>query len=351
MTYAHKRVRFEAVLAFSILALALLMLGAIQTVFAQGAPTGEVCNGKDDNGDGVADEGVNCDHYLTYRLDKTIQPISVTLRDQFIQPTAFTLDFIERLLNPVRKLHAGLAFNPKRPDLHYLAYRLKSSAPFAPRTVLIQNQFEQRSITVLQPRYLLAPTGKKKIGIPIEKLLANLPPAAAGKLIAAVVPPIPQNANHYLCYDVEPYDVAKGVALRDQFQNRQFEVVKALYLCNPAEKRHADKVSPIVDEDNHLMCYETIPHNQLNRKVITHDQFGIKSQQAVRTEELCLPTVKTLPHCTRPNEEGTAVVVDEDTEYRNTDGQVVVVEPTPTLATIGLTADLSLRTSSTTRSG
>mgnify|MGYP001572401818 FL=1 len=304
MTYAHKRVRFEAVLAFSILALALLMLGAIGTVFAQSAPTGEVCNGKDDNGDGVADEGVNCDHYLTYRLDKTIQPISVTLRDQFIQPTDFTLDRIERLLNPVRKLHTGLAFNPKRPDLHYLAYRLKSSAPFAPRTVLIQNQFEQRSITVLQPRYLLAPTGKKKIGIPIEKLLANLPPAAAEKLIAAVVPPIPQNANHYLCYDVEPYDVAKGVALRDQFQNRQFEVVKALYLCNPAEKRHADKVSPIVDENNHLMCYEVIPHNQLNRKVITHDQFGIKSQQAVRTEELCLPTVKTPPLSLNSSERG-----------------------------------------------
>lgn len=340
MMHTNKIVRFEAVVAFSLLAAALLLLGAIGTVFAQGVPTPEVCNGKDDNGNGVVDEGVNCDHYLSYLLDKSIQPVTVTLRDQFIEPTDFKLVLIERLLNPVRKLHAGLAFNPKRPDLHYLAYRVQPSAQFTPRVVLIENQFEQRSITVTKPRYLLAPTGKKKLGIPIEKILANLPPNAANKLIASIVPPVPQNANHYLCYDIEPYDIAKGVSLRDQFQNRQFEVVRALYLCNPTEKQHNDKISPIVDENNHLMCYETIPHNTLNRKVITHDQFGIKSQTAVRTEELCLPTKKTLPHCTRPNEEGTAVVFDEDTEYQNTSGQMVII-PAPVVGT-GLSADAML---------
>lgn len=351
MAKISKILRIEALAALSVLVFSLFfMLGTVGTALAQGVPTQEICNGKDDNGDGVADEGVNCDHYLTYLLDKSIQPVTVTLRDQFIEPTNFTLDLIERLFNPVRKLHAGLAFNPKRPDLHYLAYRVQPSSQFTPRTVLIENQFEQRGITVTQPRYLLAPTGKKKIGIPIEKILANLPPNAAGKLIASIVPPVPQNANHYLCYDVEPYPIAKGVSLRDQFQNRQFEVVRALYLCNPTEKRHNDKISPIVDENNHLMCYETIPHNTLNRKVITHDQFGIRSQTAVRTEELCLPTKKTLPHCTRPNEEGTAVIFDSGSEYRNTGGQMIIIPPT-TLATVEVTADVSLSHSSTTRSG
>lgn len=337
-------------IVFVLLAVSLLTLTNVSVSFAQGVPAAEICNGKDDNGDGVVDEGVNCDHYLTYLLDKSIQPVTVTLRDQFIQPTDFTFNLIERLLNPVRKLHEGLVFNPKRPDLHYLAYRLTTSAPFTPQTVFIQNQFEQRNITVTKPRYLLAPTGKKKIGIPIEKILANLPQSAADKLIASVVPPIPTNANHYLCYDVLPYDIAEGVTLRDQFQNRPFEVIRALYLCNPAEKMHNGKVSKIVDENNHLTCYEVIPHNTLNRKVITHDQFGIRSQTAVRTEELCLPTKKTLSHCTRPNEGGTAVVVDNDTEYRNTGGHLVVVPPS-TLATLGVRADMMLKTSSTTRSG
>ncbi|MEK7591181.1 MAG: hypothetical protein AAB489_03165 [Patescibacteria group bacterium] len=306
-------------------------------VFAQGIPTTEICNGKDDNGDGLIDEGVNCDHYLSYLLDKSINPIGVVLRDQFINPTDFTLVLIERLLNPVRKMHAGITFNPRRPDLHYLAYRLQTPASFVPRSVLIENQFEKRTIVVTKPRSLLAPTGKRKIGIPLERLS----PSVAERLLATIVPPVPQNANHYLCWDIEPYDLAKGVTLRDQFQNRQFEVIRARYLCNPVEKNHGGKVHDIVDEKNHLMCYEVIPHNGVHRPVLTHDQFGVQSLKAVRTEELCVPTVKTLlsTGCFRPDAEGTAVVFDTETEYHNSEGQpAVIVPPTPTGE--GLTADV-----------
>lgn len=330
-------------LAASFLALSVVPATGNIGAVAQGVPTAEICNGKDDNGDGVADEGVNCDHYLSYLLDQSINPVSVVLRDQFISPTDFTLVLLERLLNPVQKFHAGLAFNPRRPDLHYLAYRVQTSAPFTPRSVFIQNQFEQRSIKVTKPRYLLTPAGKKKIGIPIDHV-ASVPDHVVEKM----APAIPQNANHYLCYDVEPYDIGKGVFLRDQFQNKQFEVVRALYLCNPAEKRHGGKVHPMVDEKNHLMCYEVIPHNTVNRKVLTRDQFGVRSLKTVRTEELCLPTVKTLhlQACIRPDTDGTAVVFDRETKYRNTGGQVVIVRPTPTSG--GLTADALLMSIPTT---
>lgn len=314
------------------------VLGSLGAVFAQTPPATEICNGKDDNGDGVADENVNCDHYLSYLVDKSVSPVSVVLRDQFINPTDFTLALIERLLNPVKKLHAGITFSPRRPDLHYVAYRLKSPALFAPRSVLIENQFEKRNITVTKPRYVLTPTGKKKIGIPIERVLSVLPPAVAEKFISTIVPPIPKDANHYLCYDVEPYEIAKGVQLKDQFQSKSFEVVRARYLCNPAEKIHSGKTYPIVDNENHLMCYEIIPHNLVNRQVLTHNQFGIKSLKAVQTEELCVPTVKTHPpECSLPDDHGTAALFDANTHYQNTDGQLVVVQPTPVGA--GLTAD------------
>ena len=283
----------KGVVAGLSLVLALSVFGGPNISFGQPVEPLEVCNGKDDQGNGQIDEGVNCDHYLSYLLDKSVQPTSVVLRDQFIEPTDFTFNVIERLFNPARKLHEGLAFNPKRPDLHYLAYRLQSQVDFTPRLVLIDNQFERNIITVTKPRYLLTPTGKRKSGIPIEKILSNVPPAAGDALVNAIVPPIPQNANHYLCYDIEPYDIAKGVSTRDQFQNKQFKVVKARYLCNPAEKRHNGKVSPIVDENNHLMCYEVLPHNKVNRKVVTNNQFGFSSQLAIQTEELCVPTIKT----------------------------------------------------------
>ena len=327
---------------FLILVFSLFLVGSTGSVFSQGVPKTEICNGLDDNGDGHIDEGVDCDHYLSYLVDKSINPVGVVLSDQFISPTDFKLDLIERLFNPVKKIHAGLTFNAKRPDLHYLGYRLQSFVPFTPRSVLIENQFEKRSVVVTKPHYLLSPTGKRKIGIPIDKVLSRVPASVADKLLATIVPPIPKDANHYLCYDLEPYEMAKGVFLKDQFQNRQFEVVRARYLCNPAEKIHNGKVSKIIDDNNHLTCYEVIPHNPVNLPVLTHDQFGVKSLKAVRTEEICVPTIKTLLPlgCNLPDDHGTAVVFDAATKYQNTGGQLVVVEAV--LGTTGLTADALL---------
>lgn len=324
----NKILGVKVILALSLLIFSLFVLGNAVNVLAQVLPSTEICNGKDDNGNGVIDE-VNCDHYLTYLLNRVIDPISVVLSDQFINPTDFTLVKIERLLNPVKKIHQGLAFNPQRPGLHYLAYQLKSFVPFTPRSVVIENQFEKRTITVTQPRYLLTPTGKNKIGIPIERIISIVKEKAANKLIGAIVPPVPQNANHYLCYDIEPYVVSKGVSLKDQFQSKGFEVIRAKYLCNPVQKNHDGKTYEIIDRETHFVCYEVIPHNTINRKVITHDQFGIKSLKAVQTEEICVPTVKTLPRCIQPDDHGTAVIFDIDKTYGNTGGQLTIMPLTP----------------------
>ncbi|TSC62865.1 MAG: hypothetical protein G01um101448_524 [Parcubacteria group bacterium Gr01-1014_48] len=333
----------------------LFLLNHTSALFAQVAPKAEICNGIDDNGDGVIDENANCDHYLSYLVDKPINPVGVVLHDQFIDPTDFTVFAIERLLNPVRKLHQGLTFDPKRPGLHYLAYRLSSPVPFTPRSVFIENQFERQIVSVTKPRYLLTPTGKRKTGIPIEKVLSTAPDSLAGRLLATIVPSIPQNANHYLCYNVEPYAITKGVSLRDQFQIGTFKVIRALYLCNPVEKTHNGKRSEIIDERNHLMCYEVLPHNPLNRPVLTHDQFGVKSLKPVRTEEICVPTVKTHltpDRCVQPDDHGTAVLLDSSTKYQNTLGQLTIV-PSSLVGT-GLMADVLMQgvpTTVITRSG
>lgn len=313
---------------FVFLVFSLFLFGGMSIVFGQGVPKAEICNGIDDNGDGVVDEDVNCDHYLSYLVDKSINPVDVVLSDQFINPTDFKLVLIERLLNPIKKLHEGLIFNPERPDLHYLAYRLQSPVPFVPRSVFIENQFEKRSLVVTKPRYVLAPAGKRKISIPIDNILSAVPAPVVDKLLEIIVPPIPQDANHYLCYDVEPYTIAEGVSLKDQFQDKSFEVIRARYLCNPAQKVHDGKMSKIIDEHNHVMCYEVVPHNPVNRQVLTHDQFGVKSLKAVQTEEICVPTVKTLLsppiNCALPDNQGTAVLLDPGMGYQNTGGQMTI---------------------------
>lgn len=332
---------FKLALALSLLFASFVALGGAAYVFAQSSFPGEICNGKDDNHNGVVDDGVNCQHYLSYLVDKTIQPISVVVRDQFIEPTDIELTGIERILNPVKKLHENLAFGIRRPDLHYLAYRFKMPTRFTPQSVFIANQFEQRNIVVTQPRYLLAPTGKKKAGTPIEKVLSTVPQFVSEKIIASIIPPVPKDADHYLCYDVEPYEVSEAVALRDQFQSKEFKTLRAKYLCNPAEKRHGETTYKILDENNHLMCYEVVPHNPAYRKVITHDQFGIKSLAVIRTEEVCLPTVKVASQCLSPDERGTAVVFDRHKVYQSTKDKFMIIEPTPT--SNGLTASGTLQ--------
>ena len=62
--------RFDFVISFTLLLVSLFILGSVGFVSAQGTPKLEICNGKDDNGDGVVDENVTCDHYLSYLLDK-----------------------------------------------------------------------------------------------------------------------------------------------------------------------------------------------------------------------------------------------------------------------------------------
>ena len=328
--------------AFLVLVLSLFVLGNANILFGQVIPSKEICNGIDDNGDGQADEGIHCDHYLSYLVDKLISPVTVSLHDQFIESTQFTLISIDRLLNPVRKIHHGMTFNPERPDLHYVAYRLETPSAFTPRQVLVENQFEKQIVSVVRPRYLLTPAGKTKIGIPTD-ILSHMPESIVNKFIGMIVPVIPQDANHYLCYEVEPYAVNAAVGTRDQFQEKAFEIIRARYLCNPAQKLHDGRVSEIIDENNHLMCYEVIPHNQVNRKVLTHDQFGIKSLNTVRTEELCVPSVKThlTAACVLPDDNGTTVIFDNTTQYHNTDGLIVIEEPTA-LGTNGVTAEATL---------
>ena len=339
MEKINKLLNIKNILLLSVLVFSLLVFVNPGILFGQAAPQKEICNGVDDNGDGRVDEGVNCDHYLSYLIDKSINPVNVVLRDQFIQPTDFQAVSIERLFNPAVKTHGGIKFKASRPDLHYLAYRVKTPATFTPRSVIIENQFERNVISVTNPRYLLTPTGKRKIGI-TDQTLSLMPVSAAKKLLEAVAPSVPKNANHYLCYDIEPYDVSLAASVKDQFQNRGFEVVRARYFCNPVEKMHNGKVSEIIDRNNHLTCYEVIPHNKVNRKVVTRDQFGAKLQTAIRTEEICVPTIKTHidePVCVQPDDQGTAVIFASDKKFQTTDGHLVVIQPS--MGSNGLTAD------------
>ncbi|HKQ93035.1 MAG TPA: SBBP repeat-containing protein [Blastocatellia bacterium] len=109
-----------------------------------------------------------------------------------------------------------------------------------------------------------------------------------------------EGLDHFKCYDVrlqqhfQPFDVR----LRDQFEEHDVRVLRPTTLCNPAIKCIGQDCTPILNNDAHLVCYETAdaegtPQFQL-REVIVSNQFGKEQRLTVwrRKNMLCAPSLK-----------------------------------------------------------
>ncbi len=244
------------------------------------------------------------DHYLSYRIMSFYQPFRIFLKDQFIRGV-FNVYRPIKLLNPSDKLHLlpdGTVNEVKlnNPRLHYVAHELNWIDPVpVTKVVHIKNQFEEAKITlVTYPDRLLAPAAKRQFSIYPPTDLAPNPAATMGEKLAeavdAILLPIPQG-SHYLCYRIENLDVSLVLAVfRDQFWSVDFNHLTRTHLCNPAIKRHNNKVydTDINDPDNHLVCYDIEPLD-IFRKVLTRDQFGTRAAYVHLNDEVCVPTRKT----------------------------------------------------------
>lgn len=225
-------------------------------------------------------------HYLLYNLLVPTKTTSskVYLRDQFLDGR-FTVAKPHLLLNPVEKQLPGQfgsapqIFPIIRPDLHYLGHPVQAKKPFPGAFVHINNQFERSNLKVAAPRFLLAPAAKQLVA----------PGATRGNLV------IPQEATHYLCYEVERQQFALPLGLQDQFQNRQAQVVERAHLCNPVRKKHKHRLfaAQINNQENHLTCYRVVEPTLLERQVLVKDQFFNGAALAREERELCVPTQKT----------------------------------------------------------
>ena len=149
------------------------------------------------------------------------------------------------------------------------------------------------------------------------------------KSLAGPVPPLdPVNLDHFKCYKVS---VKKRVCLKDPnvkcktdsqcveagvggkcnlgFQKRQvtlddqfpdpvrlLDVVKPTRLCTPVNKDSEG----IKNLNAHLMCYKVKPakgepkHVKI-KGIHVNNQFGLEELDTMREEELCVPSVKTVP--------------------------------------------------------
>jgi hypothetical protein len=209
--------------------------------------------------------------------DRPLPTESVLLDDQFTDaPVQVQVGQLDRLCNPTDKiLGPDNATLMRDPENHLVCWQMQR--PFERREVDIRNQFGTNRLTVEAPERLCLPSFKTESG--------NLPPA----------PEAPTDLDHYACYRVNgPAVNPPAASLRDQFGPHQVEMIRPVELCNPVEKRipARNEVTPIVNPDDHLVCYELVPQT-VSRLPLARNQFG---QGIVRIEalnRLCLPTFKT----------------------------------------------------------
>lgn len=183
----------------------------------------------------------------------------VTLRDQF-HGTPVQTTVLKPLLfcNPAAKNGEPLYEETG----HLQCYKIKPEK--MKRTVLVRNQFGQRTVATKKSTVLCVPSGKDE--------LAN-----------------PQELDHFQCYTGKfPKVQPRPVTLVDQFGTLTTRAAKPFMLCNPVDKNGEG----IRDRLNHLECYRLTPPPKVARTVTVRNQFGETSVATKKAVVLCVPSDK-----------------------------------------------------------
>jgi hypothetical protein len=215
------------------------------------------------------------DHFdCYYPQSQPAQSVSVMLQD-VDPPPGFTspvpVENITELTlfqfcNPVQKTLNGNVSPITRPLDHLAMYALYPPQPPpypAPATstiIVASNQFAPRQLfRVGDPIILAVPTGKNEIA-------ATVP---------SVVPAIPTDLDHFVCYLTDGIPPGAIVQLRDQFDppaaflSRTAQVERPLLFCDAVKKTVTASSGGITvtnppNPDYHMACYEIRPEPVLS---------------------------------------------------------------------------------------
>jgi hypothetical protein len=208
------------------------------------------------------------DHYKVYETPIFPVPplgIPIVLSDQFgvFQHQALQL---ERVMNPAMKEDQNGIFPINNPNLHYTWWSI-TPQPFG-ALVAATNQFGDQTLNVSNAVYLLNPALKNQTGVPPE-------------------------ANHYKCYLCSGQPVNKPVLLTDQFDQWSTVVMLPRYFCNPAQKQDPVRTYPILDPNQHYICYEIQPADPTIFPATVTDQFVVNHPSPMGPARwICVPTFK-----------------------------------------------------------
>lgn len=216
-------------------------------------------------------------HYTCYETRPQSFPRRVVgLVDQFGPGTA-TVETPERICTPTNKNDED-PMAPADPN-HLVAYRMRNQdTPGVPRENLrIENQFGTVHVDITRLRRLMVPASKSLVG-------PAGPPPAAGAI------------DHYACYAIRRtrgFSTIRDVQLEDQFESKIVDLGEPLVLCAPVDKN--GETPGAETHTGHLLCYDMKIKGRFEiTDIFTNDQFGPLQLDAIRRDELCVPSLKFL---------------------------------------------------------
>lgn len=224
------------------------------------------------------------DSFLNYRVrpargSAKFNPRSVTLVDQ-LENGPFTALKPLGLGNPASK-SGEIASDP---DTHLEAYQIVASSRHVRRDIKVNNQFGELLVTTTRTDRLLMPT-------------AISPSSSVDPL-----DPSSHDVDAFKCYSVRR---TRGAApfkrirttVGDQFTSspKTFDLLRPSRLCLPVEVEGAEIKNP----ETPLMCYAAKasrgqPRYQPIKGAFVNNDFGPGQVDAIREEELCLPSAMTV---------------------------------------------------------
>lgn len=227
------------------------------------------------------------DHFTCYKAKKAPGAVSVfspvlgvSIEDEF---WATTVD-----VKAVRALCAPTSVDGGDPTAsshedHFEAYKIKKVSGLPTfekvRNIQVTNQFGTIEVDTRAQDKLLVPTSRSDSGTP--------------------APPSLPNPNSFECYRVRTskgapkFQPLEGVLVEDAFGTLSIDVRKPSTLCNPANVGGADPDAP--DHADHLLCYKVkvtkaTPAFVRPPSFFTANAFGDEHLDAIRPQELCLPS-------------------------------------------------------------
>jgi hypothetical protein len=207
-------------------------------------------------------------------------PPDVTVTDRF-GSRLVSLQVPDRLCAPAN-VRDGDASAPGDPE-HLVSHGVLGRPTVAVRALRVDNAL---GVSVLDTTRML------RVLVPTAKSL-TAPPA----------PLVAPATDHFACYKVRPargfgtsarFRAIRGVAVQDQFGARVVDVLKPVALCAPADKSGENPAA--AGHAAHLVCYRTRhsgPRPGAIAPIFIANQFGDSIVAALRTQELCIPSLIT----------------------------------------------------------